>query len=107
MIYLPGTGIMAAYTDASTRAVSPEINQTLAIYFWAWFIIAVLFTVAAVKSSLALFIDIFFLDLCLLLLAEGYMIGINVVLTTGNSFGLVVVFLTCAWFPSIYTDLLL
>lgn len=63
---------MAAYTDASTAAVSPEINQTLAIYIWAWFIIAVLFTVAAVKSSLALFIDIFFLDLCLLLIHDWY-----------------------------------
>ena len=54
MIYLPGTGIMAAYTDASTGAVSPEFNQALAIYIWAWFIITVLFTVAAVKSSLVL-----------------------------------------------------
>ena len=97
---------MAAYTDASTGAVSPEFNQALAIYIWAWFIITVLFTVAAVKSSLVLFIDLFFLDLCLLLLAVGYMTGINAVLTAGNSFGLVVTFLTCAWLPSIHSHLL-
>lgn len=95
MIYLPGTGIMAAYTDLKTGTTSPEFNQALSIYLWAWFILTVLFTVAAVKSSWILFMDLVFLDICLLLLAVGYMTGINGVLIAGNSFGLVVAFLTC------------
>ncbi|KAF7165377.1 hypothetical protein CNMCM6106_001567 [Aspergillus hiratsukae] len=94
MIYLPGSGIMAAYTDSSTGAISPEFSQALAIYLWAWFIVTVLFTIAAVRSSWVLFLDLFFLDICLLLLACGNMVGIDGLLTAGYSLGLIVCFLS-------------
>ncbi|KAL5357071.1 GPR1/FUN34/yaaH family-domain-containing protein [Aspergillus floccosus] len=94
MIYLTGSGILAAYTDSTTGAVDPSFNQALAIYIWAWFIITVLFTVAAMRSSWVLFLDLFFLDICLLLLACGFMVDVPGLLTAGYSFGLVVAFLS-------------
>ncbi|KUL81501.1 hypothetical protein ZTR_09987 [Talaromyces verruculosus] len=94
MIYLPGTGILAAYTDPATGTVRPEFSQALSIYIWAWFILTVIFTIAAMRSSWVLFMDLFMLDICLLLLACGYMTGINGLLTAGNAFGLVVAFLS-------------
>lgn len=86
---------MAAYTDSSTGAPTPEFNQAVAIYLFAWFIVTVLFTVAAIRSSWILFCDLFCLDICLLLLACGFMVPVDGLLTAGYSFGLVVSFLSC------------
>ncbi|CRG92433.1 hypothetical protein PISL3812_09492 [Talaromyces islandicus] len=94
MIYLPGSGIMAAYTDSTTGAISPEFNQALAMYVWAWFILTVIFTIAAMRSSWILFLDLFFLDIMLILLAAGFMVNSQTVLTASYSFGFVVAFLS-------------
>jgi succinate-acetate transporter protein len=99
MIYLPGTGILSAYTDAATGAVDPSFNQALAIYLWAWFIVTVVFTIGAMRSSWVLFVDLFFLDICLLLLACGFMANMDALLTAGYSFGLAVSFLSCEYHP--------
>lgn len=95
MIYLPGSGIIAAYTDAETGALSPDFAQSIALYLWAWFILTVLYTIAAVRSSWILLLDLAVLDVCLLLLAVGYMVESQSVLTAGYSFGFVVAFLSC------------
>ncbi|KAK6837329.1 hypothetical protein RU639_001545 [Aspergillus parasiticus] len=97
MVYLPGTGILAAYTDSATGAISPSFNQALSLYLWAWLIVTVVFTVAAMRSSWVLFIDLFLLDICLLLLACGYMVNVQSLLTAGYAFGLVVSFLSCEY----------
>ncbi|KAL4930242.1 acetate uptake transporter family protein [Aspergillus undulatus] len=94
MIYLPGSGIIAAYTDASTGMPSQEFNEAVAIYLWVWFIITVLYTVAAMRSTWVLFLDLFMLDFCLMLLAVGFMTGNTGVMTAGYSFGVVVCFLS-------------
>lgn len=99
MIYLPGTGILASYTDSTTGVVDSSFNQALAIYLWAWFIVTVLFTIAATRSSWVLFLDLVFLDVCLLLLACGFMVNIQGLLTAGYSFGVVVSFLSCESAP--------
>jgi succinate-acetate transporter protein len=99
MIYLPGSGIIAAYTDAETGALSPDFAQSIALYLWAWFILTVLYTIAAVRSSWILLLDLAMLDVCLLLLAVGYMVGSQSVLTAGYSFGFVVAFLSCKCLP--------
>ncbi|RJE24541.1 GPR1/FUN34/yaaH family [Aspergillus sclerotialis] len=93
LIYIPGSGIMSAYTDAN-GALSPEFNQAVSIYMWVWFIISVLFTVAAYKSTWIVFIDMISVDLCLLLLACGFMVSNQSVLTAGYSFGMVACFLS-------------
>ncbi|KAL4866630.1 hypothetical protein BDV12DRAFT_198980 [Aspergillus spectabilis] len=94
MIYLPGSGVLAAYTDPLTGAVSSEFNQAVSIYLWVWFIITVLYTVAAMRSTWILFLDLAALDVCLLLLACGFMVGDNGAMTAGYSFGIVVCFLS-------------
>lgn len=94
MIYLPGSGIIAAYTDSS-GALSPDFQQAVALYLWAWFILTVIFTVAAMRSSLVLFLDLLALDICLILLAAGNMVNSNNVLTAGYAFGFLVAFLSC------------
>lgn len=95
MIYLPGSGIIAAYTDPETGALSPEFAQSLALYLWAWFILTVIFTVGAIRSSWVLFLDLLALDVCLLLLATGNMVGIQSIMTAGYAFGYVVAVLSC------------
>lgn len=103
MIYLPGSGIMAAYTDSATGAISPELNQALAMYVWAWFILTVIFTIAAMRSSWILFLDLFFLDIMLILLAAGFMVNSQTVLTASYSFGFIVAFLSCKITLSLYS----
>ncbi|KAJ0155437.1 hypothetical protein HZ326_2332 [Fusarium oxysporum f. sp. albedinis] len=89
MIYLPGSGIIAAYTDES-GALSPDFQQAIAMYLWAWFILTVIYTVAAVRSSWVLFLDLLALDICLILLAAGNMVNSTSVLNAGYAFGYLV-----------------
>ncbi|ATZ48287.1 hypothetical protein BCIN_03g05160 [Botrytis cinerea B05.10] len=94
MIYLPGSGIMAAYTDPETGQLNSQFATALAMYLWAWFILTVIFTVAAMRSSWVLFLDLFFLDLVLILLACGYMLDMKILETAGSALGFVVAFLS-------------
>lgn len=94
MIYLPGSGIMAAYTDSS-GAMNPEFNQAVAVFMWVWFIVSCIFTVAASRSTWVIFIDLIMVDITLLLLACGFMVGVQGLMTAGYAFGLVVCFLSC------------
>lgn len=100
MIYLPGSGIIAAYTlpdgpDGTGGTMSPMFGQALAIWLWAWFILTVIFTGAAMRSSWVLFMDLFVLSVELMLLASGYMLNNENLLIGGNSLGFVVAFLSC------------
>lgn len=95
MIYIPGTGIIEAYIDAETGLPTSQFMDALAVYYWAWFILTVIFTVAAVRSSWVLFLDFVVLDVELILLACGYMMNSSAVLTAANSLGFVVAFLSC------------
>jgi len=95
LIYLPGSGIIAAYTDPETGALSPDFAQSISLYLWAWFILTVVYTIAAVRSSWVLLLDLAVLDVSLLLLAVGNMVGSQSVLTAGYSVGFVVAFLSC------------
>ncbi|KAK5170672.1 uncharacterized protein LTR77_005262 [Saxophila tyrrhenica] len=90
MIFIPGTGIMAAYTDPNTGELTPDFNNALGMFAWAWFILTVIFTIAAMRSSWILFLTLFFLDIELLLLAVGYMLSSSSILIAGNSVGFLV-----------------
>lgn len=105
MIYLPGSGIIASYTDAKTGALSPDFAQSISLYLWAWFIVTVFFTIAAIRSSWVLLLDLAVLDVCLLLLAVGYMVGSQSVLTAGYAVGYVVSFLSCKCLCAIVSHL--
>ncbi|KAK0119359.1 hypothetical protein ONS95_010811 [Cadophora gregata] len=94
MIYIPGTGILAAYTDPTTGELNSQFPNALAMYLWAWFILTVIFTVAAIRSSWVLFLDLFVLDLVLLLLACGYMLNNSTLEKAGSALGFVVAVLS-------------
>jgi len=96
MIYLPGSGILAAYTDPTTGTLTDEFNQALGLYYFAWFIVTFLFAVGAIRSS-AVFLGILvFFDLECLLIACGCLSGNTHLLTAGNAVGFIVAFL-CYW----------
>ncbi|KAI1372872.1 GPR1/FUN34/yaaH family-domain-containing protein [Hypoxylon crocopeplum] len=92
MIYLPGSGILLAYTD-ETGTLIPDFEQALAMFCWAWFIVSMIFTVATVRASWVILTTLVFVDLTLLLLAVGYMVGQVSVLKAGSATGLVTAFL--------------
>jgi uncharacterized protein len=98
MIYIPGTGILDAYIDKDTGLPNSQFGNALAMYCWAWFILTVIFTIAAMRSSWILFLDLAVLSLELLLLAVGYMTNTDGVLTAANSLGFVVALLSCKSF---------
>jgi len=98
LIYLPGSGILAAYTDPATGELNAQFPNALAMYLWAWFILTVIFTIAAMRSSWVLFFDLFFLDIVLLLLACGYMLNDSRLETAGSALGFVVALLSCKSF---------
>jgi succinate-acetate transporter protein len=60
VIYLPGTGIISAYTDENGLRAS-EFNNAIGMYCWAWFILAAIFTITATRSSWPLFLTLFLL----------------------------------------------
>ncbi|KAJ4157021.1 hypothetical protein NW754_008663 [Fusarium falciforme] len=93
MIYLPGSGIIAAYMDSEGN-LSPEFQQSIALYLWAWFILSVIYTIAAIRSSWVLFLDLVALDVCLILLATGNMVQSTAVLNAGYAFGYLVAILS-------------
>ena len=105
MIYLPGSGILAAYTDSATGELNDQFSNALGVWIWAWFILTVIYTIAAMRSSWVLFLDLSFLSLDLLLLACGYTFNIPSLLKAGNAIGFVVAFLSCEFISSPFTSL--
>ena len=95
MIFVPGTGILAAYTDAKTGQPVTEYAQALALYIWPWFIMTVIFTVAAMRSSWVLLAALVSVDLELLLLACGLMLGNEHVQLASRYAGFVSAFFVC------------
>lgn len=75
--------------------MKPEFNDALAVYLWAWFILTVIYTVAAMRSSWILFLDLFVLDINLMILACAHMLNNTTLLKVGNALGFVVTLLSC------------
>lgn len=95
MIYLPGSGILAAYTDADTGALDASFTQALAVWLWCWFVLTVLYTAAAVRTSWVLLLDLASLALYLLLLACGHMLANPTLITAAAVVAFVIAFLSC------------
>lgn len=89
----------AAYSDANGNLL-PSFYNALGIYCWAWFILTVIYTVGAMRGSWPLFLALFFLDIVLILMAAGFMVQSNNVLTAGYSIGFIVTFLAVSVFLS-------
>ncbi|CAK7226664.1 hypothetical protein SCUCBS95973_006275 [Sporothrix curviconia] len=93
LIFIPGTGILTAYADPTTGEPLPELAQAIAMFVWAWFIVCVIFTVAATRASWVLLILLVFVDFTLLFIAIGYMLGIAKLLTASSATGFISAFL--------------
>ena len=106
LIFIPGTGVLAAYTDTTTGKPLPELNQALALLLWAWFVLSVIFTVAATRASWSLVLTLVFFDLESMLLAVGYTVGNDQILLASRGVGFVVAFFACQYLaPSSYGSL--
>jgi len=64
-ILLPGTGVLAAYTNPD------ELSSAIGIYLITWFIVTALLLVAALKKSVAMAVLFAFLAVTFVLLAIG------------------------------------
>ena len=104
LIFIPGTGVLAAYTDTATGKPLAELDQALALLVWAWFILSVIFTVAATRASWSLLLTLVFFDLESMLLAVGYTVGNDRILLASRGVGFVVAFCACQSSPSFRTD---
>jgi len=96
LIYLPGSGIMDAYTDKATGELTAEFPHALGLYLSAWLIISVIFTIAATRSSWVLLLVLVFFDLEAILLIAGYVGDNDQVLLASRGVGFVVAFF-CYW----------
>lgn len=89
--------MLAAYTDAATGKPLPELDQALALLIWAWFLLSVIFTIAATRASWSLLLALLFFDLELVLLAVGYTVGNDRILLASRGVGFVVAFCACQY----------
>ncbi|KAI1394838.1 GPR1/FUN34/yaaH family-domain-containing protein [Hypoxylon fuscum] len=93
VIFLPGTGILSAYSDPETGAPLPEFQQAIAMFAWTWFIVSIIFTIATARSSWVILLAMIFVDMTLLFLAVGHMLGSEGCLTTSAATGFITAFL--------------
>lgn len=56
VLLIPFFGVTAAFT--TDGVVSPSINQAIAIYLWAWFIVVFIIILASFKSSIAIIVTL-------------------------------------------------
>ncbi|CAH7670943.1 GPR1/FUN34/yaaH family-domain-containing protein [Phakopsora pachyrhizi] len=84
-IFIPGTGIMEAYTTASKAG---QLDNALALYLFTWFIFTSIMLLATFRSSIGLVVLFFFLDCTFLLLAVGStMPHVESITKAGGAFG--------------------
>ena len=87
--------MLAAYTDTTTGKPLPELDQALALLLWAWFILSIIFTIAATRASWSPLLALVFFDLESMLLAVGNTVGRNRILLASRGVGFVVAFFAC------------
>ncbi|KAI1432352.1 GPR1/FUN34/yaaH family-domain-containing protein [Xylaria sp. CBS 124048] len=88
-IFIPGSGIIAAYSDPKTGIPGPEFPQAVSLFIFSWFIITFIFTVGACQSNWVLFMLLVFADVTLVLLAVGFMINSSTCFKASGVFGLI------------------
>ncbi|KAJ6480314.1 Gpr1 family protein [Mycena sanguinolenta] len=86
-IFLPGTGITAAYDS------DKELNNALGIYLFSWFIVTFLFFIVSLRKSIS-FIALFgFLSITFLLLGVGKFVTNPDITKAGGAFGIITAFI--------------
>jgi len=87
LIYWPGSGILAAYTDATD-----QLTSALGIYLITWFIVTFIFFIASLKTHAAFNALFGFLTITFMLLAIGMFLGNLKATKAGGAFGIVTAF---------------
>ncbi|KAI9727697.1 MAG: hypothetical protein M1828_005925 [Chrysothrix sp. TS-e1954] len=95
-IYLPGSGIIASYTDSATGQLTPEFNQALGLYYMSWFILTFFFTIGACRSSWVVvgILAVFAIEL---LIHSAGLLANNTEVVKGAQFLGFIVMLLCYW----------
>ncbi|KAI1751421.1 GPR1/FUN34/yaaH family-domain-containing protein [Xylaria castorea] len=88
-IFIPGAGILAAYSDKTTGIPRADFSQAVALFVWSWFIITVIFTIGACQANYVLFGLLCTADITLILLASGHMVNSEALLKASGVFGLI------------------
>lgn len=84
---IPWFGVESTFVN--TYGGTSEFDQALGLYLVCWFIFTFVMLMASFKSSLALVLLFFFLDLTFLLLAIHFISGSADVGTAGGAFGII------------------
>jgi len=87
MIFIPGTGITAAYTSAT------ELNHALGFYLAVWFIFTFIMLLAALRSNAGLITLFFFLTMTFMLLMIGKFIDHVGITKAGGALGIITAFI--------------
>ncbi|KAI1640224.1 GPR1/FUN34/yaaH family-domain-containing protein [Biscogniauxia mediterranea] len=87
LIFIPGSGILAAYADAETGGLKPEFHQAVALFVWQWFIITAIFTIGAIRANYVLLSVLCLADVTLILIASGNMTGNENLIKASSGFG--------------------
>jgi len=90
LIYIPGTGILAAYT--ATPEDAAQLGNALGIYLTAWFIMIFIMIPATFRSSIAFAAEVALVDLVILVLAVAQYTGNPQVTLAGGYLGLIAAF---------------
>lgn len=88
IVYIPGTGIIDAYTKDGT--LTPEFNKALSLFLWMYAVLVLFFWLSSFRTNLLLVTLLFLADICLIMLAEGNRNGKTKVVLGGAWIGLVV-----------------
>jgi len=90
LIFIPGSGILAAYT--ATPEAAAEFGNALGIYLTSWFILIFIMVPATFRSSFALAVEVALVDLVILVLAIAQFTGNPQVTLAGGYLGLIAAF---------------
>jgi len=95
LIYVPGTGILAAYIDPKTGVPNEQLPQALGYFIIAWLIVSLIFTIAATRSSWILLILLVFVDITLVFLAAANMADVPQLEKAAAATGIISAALAC------------
>jgi len=85
LIFIPGTGILDAYSTAATAA---QTHNAVGFFLMAWFIFTSCMFLASLRSTLALASLFFFLDLTFMFLMIGQFASNVHIVKLGGGFGI-------------------
>ncbi|BEJ15993.1 hypothetical protein CspHIS471_0505980 [Cutaneotrichosporon sp. HIS471] len=84
--FLPAMGIVDAFTDKVTGEISPDLPNSLGIFLSIWSGITFLFLLAALRSSVAIILVLFFTSMAFALLAAQQFTGSLAVTRAAGAF---------------------